>query len=246
MLILIGLVPAHYALNPEFGHAEIRRTVSAADNLLAAIKSPALDAMSNGDVAALAELSEKLTHVRQTLDSQPSFRAIPTSTRWRVRSDILLVGKALKKLEHDKALQLTGAARDVFRKSLGDLNAAAEFAPTWVLIAVALSLGLGTTVGWKRIVETVGEKIGKSHLSYAQGSSAEIVAMSTIALADFGGLPVSTTQVLSSGIAGTMAANRSGLQFKTIRNIALAWVLTLPVSMLLAGGLFLLFRFVAH
>jgi PiT family inorganic phosphate transporter len=101
-----------------------------------------------------------------------------------------------------------------------------------------LALGLGTTVGWKRVVVTVGEKIGKTHLSYAQGASAELVAMSTIAAADMFGLPVSTTHVLSSGVAGTMAANHSGLQLRTIRNIALAWVLTLPVTMLLAGALF--------
>ena len=110
------------------------------------------------------------------------------------------------------------------------------------MVAVALALGLGTMVGWKRIVVTVGEKIGKTHLTYAQGAWAEVVAMGTIGLADLGGLPVSTTHVLSSGVAGTMAANGSGLQFRTVRNIALAWVLTLPVSMALAGGLFLLFR----
>jgi len=109
---------------------------------------------------------------------------------------------------------------------------------TWVIVAVALALGIGTTVGWKRVVITVGERIGKTHLSYAQGASAELVAMSTIAAADIFGLPVSTTHVLSSGVAGTMAANLSGLQMRTIRNIALAWLLTLPVTMLLAGALF--------
>ena len=100
------------------------------------------------------------------------------------------------------------------------------------------SIGIGTTVGWKRVVVTVGEKIGKTHLTYAQGASAELVAMTTIAAADMFGLPVSTTHILSSGVAGTMAANHSGLQMRTVRNIALAWVLTLPVTMLLAGALF--------
>jgi PiT family inorganic phosphate transporter len=111
-----------------------------------------------------------------------------------------------------------------------------------VLLLVALSLGLGTMIGWKRIVVTVGEKIGKTHLSYGQGAAAEVVAMTTIGMADFLGMPASTTHVLSSGVAGTMAANRSGLQTHTLREIALAWVLTLPVSMLLAGCLFALFR----
>jgi len=106
---------------------------------------------------------------------------------------------------------------------------------------VAIALGLGTMVGWKRIVVTVGEKIGKSHLTYAQGASAELVAMGTIFAADQLGLPVSTTHVLSSGVAGTMAANRSGLQMSTIRNLVMAWVLTLPVSIVLAGALYMMF-----
>jgi phosphate/sulfate permease len=234
MLMLIGLLPARYALNPEFGPAEIRRTVAAADDILAALEASRVD-----DTASLVA---KLEQVRDTLDGKPSVQSIPLETRWRLRSDILLVNKALTKLDHDGTLPLERADREAFRRSLADLNLVAEYAPTWVLMAVALALGLGTTVGWKRIVETVGEKIGKAHLSYAQGASAEVVAMATIGLADLGGLPVSTTQVLSSGVAGAMAANRSGLQWSTIRNIALAWVLTLPVSMLLAGGLFLIFR----
>ena len=118
--------------------------------------------------------------------------------------------------------------------------------PTWVKVAVALALGLGTMVGWKRIVVTVGEKIGKEHLTYAQGASAELVAMSTIFAADNFGLPVSTTHVLSSGVAGTMAANDSGLQLSTIRNIATAWVFTLPAAALLSGSLFWLFRQISH
>ena len=126
-----------------------------------------------------------------------------------------------------------------FKKSLDD---ATKFIPTWVKVAVALALGLGTMVGWRRIVVTVGEKIGKAHLTYGQGAAAELVAAATIAAADVYGLPVSTTQVLSSGIAGTMAANGSGLQMATVRNIALAWVTTLPASIALAGALFWIFR----
>jgi PiT family inorganic phosphate transporter len=109
-------------------------------------------------------------------------------------------------------------------------------------VAVALALGLGTMVGWKRIVVTVGEKIGKTHLTYAQGASAELVAMCTILAADGYGLPVSTTHVLSSGVAGTMAANKSGLQMSTIRDIALAWVFTLPAAAVLSGLLYWLFN----
>jgi PiT family inorganic phosphate transporter len=113
-----------------------------------------------------------------------------------------------------------------------------KFIPVWVKVAVAIALGLGTMIGWKRIVVTVGEKIGKTHLTYAQGASAELVAAATILAADKFGLPVSTTHVLSSGVAGTMAANHSGLQMETLRNLLLAWVLTLPVTVLLGAGIF--------
>jgi PiT family inorganic phosphate transporter len=128
-----------------------------------------------------------------------------------------------------------------FEKALDD---ATKYIPDWVKISVAIALGLGTMVGWRRIVVTVGEKIGKQHLTYAQGASAELVAMATIGAADMYGLPVSTTQVLSSGVAGTMAANGSGLQWATVRNLLLAWVLTLPAAILLSGLLYVLLRHV--
>jgi hypothetical protein len=165
--------------------------------------------------------------------------------RRRVRADLLRLGKELAALERSKAAGMSAAELAAAERCRSELEGLIEYAPTWVLVAVATALGVGTTVGWRRIVETVGEKIGKTHLTYAQGACAEVVAMGTIGLADYGGLPVSTTHVLASGIAGTMAANGSGLQMKTVRNIALAWLLTLPVSMVLAAGLFLLFRLVA-
>src|SRR6202046_2398235 len=124
----------------------------------------------------------------------------------------------------------------------GWLDKSTRFIPTWVKVAVALALGLGTMIGWKRIVVTVGEKIGKTHLTYAQGASAEITAMITIGLADGYGLPVSTTHVLSSGVAGTMAANGSGLQWATIKNMIMAWALTLPAAMIIAGTLYVILR----
>ena len=123
-----------------------------------------------------------------------------------------------------------------------DLNQGTRYIPVWVKVSVAVALGLGTMVGYKRIVITVGEKIGKDHLTYAQGASAELVAAGTIGLAEAYGLPVSTTHILSSGVAGTMVANGSGLQRSTIVNICLAWVLTLPAAILIAGTLFWAFR----
>jgi PiT family inorganic phosphate transporter len=155
---------------------------------------------------------------------------------------ILLVEQGLNTLGKRIVRALTEDKAKILGQHRSQLRSAIEYAPTWVIAAVARSLGLGIMVGWKRIVVTIGEKIGKTHLTYAQGASAELVAMTTIGLADVLGMPVSTTHVLSSGVAGTIAANRSGLQASTMRSIALAWILTLPVAILLAGGLFFLFR----
>src|SRR6202000_3195094 len=151
------------------------------------------------------------------------------------RNDMYLTSEAIRFLMKDKANDLNKEDVTVLNTYKGQLDAATKFIPTWVKIAVALALGLGTMIGWKRIVVTVGEKIGKTHLTYAQGASAELVAAATIGAADMFGLPVSTTHVLSSGVAGTMLANGSGLQWSTVRSIALAWVLTLPAAMLLSG-----------
>jgi PiT family inorganic phosphate transporter len=152
-----------------------------------------------------------------------------------------LASEALRFLMKDKEAELSATDVSTLNSYKASLDSATKFIPTWVKIAVAIALGLGTMIGWKRIVVTVGEKIGKTHLTYAQGACAEITAAATIAAADVYGLPVSTTHVLSSGIAGTMAANGSGLQWSTIRNIAMAWVLTLPAAMTLSGCLYLIF-----
>ena len=156
--------------------------------------------------------------------------------------DILLLDKELDKLVSAGHLGLSDSERAQFMKTKKTMRGLTDYAPTWVIGAIAVALGLGTMIGWKRIVITVGEKIGKSHLTYAQGMSAEIVAASAIGFASSVGLPVSTTHVLSSGVAGTMVANKSGLNAGTVRSIALAWLLTLPVSIVLAGALFLLLR----
>ena len=154
------------------------------------------------------------------------------------RNDMYLASEAIRFLMKDKASDLSPDEVKTLNAYKLSLDAATKFIPTWVKVAVAIALGLGTMIGWKRIVVTVGEKIGKTHLTYAQGACAEIIAAATIAAADMYGLPVSTTHVLSSGIAGTMAANGSGLQLSTVRNIALAWVLTLPAAMVISGTLY--------
>jgi PiT family inorganic phosphate transporter len=155
-----------------------------------------------------------------------------------------LVSEAIRFLSKDKGSSLTESDTKVLKDYKEQLDQATKFIPTWVKIAVAVALGLGTMIGWKRIVVTVGEKIGKQHLTYGQGASAELVAMATIGAADMFGLPVSTTHVLSSGVAGTMAANGSGVQMGTIRNLLMAWVLTLPCAILLSGMLYFVLRHV--
>lgn len=158
-----------------------------------------------------------------------------------VRNDMYLASEAIRSMMKQGVPAFDSGTRQNLVAFKGELDDATKFIPLWVKISVAIALGLGTMIGWKRIVVTVGEKIGKTHLTYAQGASAEFVAMSTIAAADMFGLPVSTTQVLSSGVAGTMAANHSGLQLATVRNLLMAWVLTLPMAVMLSGGLFWLF-----
>jgi PiT family inorganic phosphate transporter len=160
--------------------------------------------------------------------------------RFEVRALILKLDQSLSKAEKAGSPLLVAASDwSSVQKDRKRLKSLTEFVPTWVIAMVAFSIGLGTMIGWKRIVITVGERIGKTRLTYAQGASAGLVAMSTIGLSAYAGLPVSTTHVLSSGVAGTMVAGRSGLQGKTVKSILLAWVLTLPVSMVLSASLFL-------
>ncbi|MFA6262803.1 MAG: inorganic phosphate transporter [Bacteroidia bacterium] len=166
---------------------------------------------------------------------------VPAEAVANVRNDMYLASEAIRFLDKDASVTLDADSKanlKAFKKQIDD---ATTFIPLWVKVAVAIALGLGTMAGWKRIVVTVGEKIGKTHLTYAQGASAELVAMVTIGAADIYGLPVSTTHVLASGVAGTMAANRSGLQLSTLRNLAMAWVLTMPAAIVLSGSLYWLF-----
>ena len=170
-----------------------------------------------------------------------AIKQVPAAATANVRNDMYLASDAVRLMGASPAgFDTTDVGK---LKTLSSaLNSGTRFIPIWVKVSVALALGLGTMVGWKRIVVTVGEKIGKTHLTYAQGASAEIVAMATIGLADGFGLPVSTTHVLSSGVAGTMLANGSGLQLSTLKNMALAWIMTLPAAMIIAGSLYVLLR----
>lgn len=184
-------------------------------------------------------IAHHATIIAETLEDRTTVASIPASRRWAVREGVIRIERAIADLRIPDPQRV---ALDAHRRVIARLM---DYASTWVLLLTALALGIGTTIGWKRIVVTVGEKIGKTHLTYAQGASAELVAASTIGVASLLGLPVSTTHVLSSGIAGTMVVERSGLQSATVRNIAIAWLLTLPVSMVLAGVFFVLFSLVS-
>jgi inorganic phosphate transporter, PiT family len=261
MLILIGIVPATYALDLSTSSDRLQSIVMASQAAAPILgKAPdASDAMASQ--VADAELSRFLTTGKptdQTLSSMAiKNQAISTNLgkvkaigeftaeqRSRVRRDVYLLEESINKLGKTDLIK-DAKDKATLSKLRSQLTGLTDFIPLWVKVAVAVALGLGTMIGWKRIVVTIGEKIGKSHLTYAQGASAELVAMFTIGAADSFGLPVSTTHILSSGIAGTMAANRSGLQMATLRNIVLAWVLTLPACVLLGSALFAAGLFVA-
>jgi PiT family inorganic phosphate transporter len=222
MLILMSLAPAVFAMNLELTATELAQARTAAGELEAKLGGGAGKDGATG--AAARRVIETLSRARAIGD-------VPASERGQLRGDILIVTGAA-----------TAAATDADRTRIGDAAKAllrlTEYVPTWVMAVSAVCLSVGTMVGWKRIVITVGEKIGKTDLTPAQGSSAELVAMATISLADYGGMPVSTTHVLSSGVAGTMTARGSGVQAATVKKIGLAWVLTLPATLVLSALLF--------
>ena len=198
-------------------------------------------------ILALRELVEDLNH---EVALYKVFKSVPAQDQANVRNDMYVAGEAIRLLQKSDANLVKEKKQPVFDKAesaaLGNykskVDKATRFIPDWVKVAVALALGLGTMIGWKRVVVTVGEKIGKEHLTYAQGASASLVTMATIFAANIFGQPVSTTHILSSGVAGTMSANGSGLRLATVRNIAAGWVFTLPVAALLSGILYWLFR----
>jgi len=256
MLILIGVVPLAYSLNKSLDHQHIQSFDQLSNQTATAIYAQH-DNISEGQarqvltrylqtkemstevLPALASLTDHLgNHVAQYGD----VKDIPETDISVIRNDMYLSTTAFKRL--DKAEQLPAMSAEQtksveeYRKNLDSFL---QYIPTWVKVAVALALGLGTMVGWKRIVVTVGERIGKDHMTFGQGMSAELVAMSTIAAADGLGMPVSTTHVLNSAVAGTMVANKSGLNFSTVKTIISAWVFTLPATICLSGGLYWLF-----
>jgi PiT family inorganic phosphate transporter len=257
MLILIGTVPTAYALNHAITYQDSQDFI--------AVSQQAADVLTKyvSPNAVVGDAHDEVTDYIRSKDFTPStmlalrtmvndignetalykeMKLIPNERLRNFRNDMYLISESLRLMQKTHQPQIAADDNVILANYKKHIDHSTRFIPLWVKVAVAMALGLGTMVGWKRIVVTVGEKIGKSHLTYAQGAVAEITAMATIGAADGFGLPVSTTHVLSSGIAGTMAANHSGIQWSTVRNLALAWVLTLPVAMFLSGMLFWLFR----
>jgi PiT family inorganic phosphate transporter len=256
MLILIGVAPTAYALNHGVPESHMPQFVASAQAASKVISEHAAGYDIIGDPRpAVTDYihAHKITEgtypllavlvkdIGDEVQQYGSLAKTPFDKVQNVRNDMYIASEAIRVLTKDKEAELKPdevATLSAFKK---ELDNSTKFIPWWVKVCVAIALGLGTMVGWKRIVVTVGEKIGKTHLTYGQGAAAELIAAATIGAADGLGLPVSTTHVLSSGVAGTMAANGSGMQWSTLGSIALAWVLTLPVAMMLSGALFFIF-----
>ena len=225
LLVLIGFMPTYYALDVH--HADLASNMRAAAIEIGEI----LDEENPNDAAAI---NADLAPIVSMLEGKRAFSEVTPAQRWQVRQAIYQFRKRIAETT------ISPQTREKMEPQLRHFSRSIEFVPLWVVVGVALALGIGTMIGYQRIVITIAEKIGKTHLTYAQGAAAEVVAATTILLADFYHLPVSTTHVLSSGIAGTMYANRSGLQSATLKKIALAWILTLPAAMSLSGALFIM------
>jgi PiT family inorganic phosphate transporter len=261
MLILIGTVPAAYALNHAVSPMEIQDFIAASQQAAPILQRHAdpkgvLGSNPGAEVTnyirtqqlqpdTILALSKLVNDLDREVTLYKMFKSVPAQDQTNVRNEMYIASEALRLMEKNHNPAFTASETTALSNYKSKLDKATRFIPNWVKVAVALALGLGTMIGWKRVVVTVGEKIGKEHMTYAQGASAGLVAMATIFAADKFGLPVSTTHILSSAVAGTMSANGSGLHLSTVRNIAVGWVFTLPAAALLSGILYVLFRSLA-
>ncbi len=246
MLVLFSIVPAQYVVNMNSNVYDIQQTRVAAELIVTSynkneelMKKLFPASTEPQDTLFSCEPSEMVQHAQKLsglLNGITTYDQLTVDQRWLVRNEVLCLGNVAKKLE--KSSEISEEDRQTYKSISKDLTKTTQYAPIWVIMAVALALGCGTMIGWRRVVETVGGKIGKKEMTYAQGMSAQITAGVSIASASYLGLPVSTTHILSSAVAGTMVANKSGLQASTVRSILMAWVLTLPVSIILAFSLY--------
>ncbi len=241
MLILIAIVPAHFALDNHKNVADYRESIREAQYIMSKVNVAELNKSDSFEFTTTASL---ISDLKIKIAGVQDFKLFSDAQKYEIRKNIILINKTSKRVLASPDLNLSSRDKTKLDIKIAELKSLTDYAPSWVIFMISISLGMGTMIGWKRIVKTIGEKIGKQHLTYAQGASSELVAAGTISLSTWLGLPVSTTQVLSSGIAGSMVASRGvkNLQPATIKNIAIAWILTLPVSIIMSGGLFLLFR----
>ncbi len=257
MLILVGTVPTAYALNHAVTPAQTADFLAVSaqtEQVVTRYVNPnALVGSSREQLTeyvrtkefkddTMLALRQAINEVGNEVKSFGQLKNVPQERMSNLRNDMYVVSETLRLVQKSGKTRFSPGDLKILANYKTHIDLATKFIPPWVKVAVAMALGLGTMIGWKRIVVTVGEKIGKDHLTYGQGAAAEITAMATIGMADGLGLPVSTTHMLSSGVAGTMAANHSGIQMGTVKSLLMAWVLTLPVAMLLSGSLYWLFR----
>lgn len=241
MMILIAIMPGYFSLDNKVNLQSVNANVNHIEVMMRKADTTIL---SGKELKLYKEIFSHSTHFNAAAQGKMRSEDITLGDRFSLRKDIIKLTKGTEKIIDGGNLSLSLKEIRTLRGELKEAKKLVEYAPSWVIIMISISLGLGTMIGWKRIVKTIGEKIGKQHMSYAQGASAELVASMGIGVATAYGVPVSTTHMLSSGIMGSMVAKKGlkNLQRKTITNILLAWVLTLPVTMILSGGLFLLFR----
>ncbi|SFQ29107.1 inorganic phosphate transporter [Hymenobacter arizonensis] len=241
MLILIGIVPSFFALDQSKNPLDLRASLVKVEQVMNRVNR---DELSPADQKMLAEIQTQTADMDRIFANTTRIEDLPRQTRFEIRRDILLIANRAKKLLGSEKVSLSTADRNTYDDAIKDMKSFTDYAPWWVLLMVSLSLACGTMIGWQRIVKTIGERIGKEHLSYAQGASSELVAAAMIGISTQIGVAASTTHVLTSSIAGSMVASRGvkNVNPGMVRSIALAWVLTLPVTMVLSGGLFLLFR----
>jgi phosphate/sulfate permease len=259
MIILIGTLPAHFALNPEYSAKQAGELAHSLEHMAKVIEptqngrvgressqdsNPAYRLVSYSP-EPFTLLSQEIMETANYVEKHDSLATMNSGERAQFRKKILMLEDHIKTLERSGISPVSDDDRSMMRKVRAQLRSMIDHAPAWVILFVAAAIGCGTMVGWKRVVVTVGERIGKSPMTYAQGASSELVAALTIGISALSGLPVSTTHVLSSGVTGTMVVSKVGVKHKTVRDIALAWLLTVPVSMLLGAVLFVVLHWLS-
>lgn len=236
LIVLIAFLPTQFALSPDLDHLALSRKLKLVEARITeeSVKNYELEAIMCNKAASVGTFAAFLDGVDRN----------NVKDVMRIRRQIGIIAKDLDILAKEPNVFTNKKDLKLVKQTITELKDYTTYIPFWTILAISISLGIGTMVGWKRIVVTIGEKIGKRHMTFAEGATAELVASSTIGLASGLGLPVSTTHVLSSGVAGAMVATKGikNLQASTVKNIVLAWVLTLPATILLSGGLYILFR----